>query len=164
MSRETWRVVAEFPDYEVSDCGLVRRRTPGVNTFPARIKSQRKAHHGYMEVSIGARPNVRKRLVHRLVAEAFIGPLCAGLQVNHKDFDRTNNRVENLEIVSASENVQYSHRNGRGRRKLSPEQEDEIRQRYESGSVSHSALAREFGLSKAGVHYAIKRGAARCAQ
>jgi hypothetical protein len=49
--------------------------------------------------------------VHRLVAEAFIGG-SDGLQVNHKDGDKKNNAVFNLEYVTASENVLHAVRNG----------------------------------------------------
>lgn len=49
---------------------------------------------------------------HRLVAELFIGEISQGMQVNHKDGDKGNNHVSNLEIVSAKENVKHMHDTG----------------------------------------------------
>ncbi len=54
----------------------------------------------------------RTRKVHRLVAEAFIGPIASGLTVNHLDGNKANNDVENLEIVTRAENSQHAMRTG----------------------------------------------------
>jgi len=53
----------------------------------------------------------RQRYVHRLVAEAFLGdpPSLQHCQVNHKDGDRDNNRVTNLEYVTRSQNIRHSY-------------------------------------------------------
>jgi alpha-ketoglutarate-dependent taurine dioxygenase len=50
--------------------------------------------------------------VHRLVAEAWIGPIPEGYTVNHKDMNKFNNSVENLEIVTVSENLKHAWENG----------------------------------------------------
>lgn len=47
--------------------------------------------------------------VHRLVAEAFLGP--SNLTVNHIDEDPSNNTLENLEYMTSAENCNYGHRN-----------------------------------------------------
>jgi hypothetical protein len=59
--------------------------------------------------SDGKRSN---QLVHRLVAQAFIGFIDRGFEVNHKDGDKTNNCVSNLEIVTRSENCTHAIRTG----------------------------------------------------
>jgi hypothetical protein len=50
--------------------------------------------------------------VHRLVAEAFIGPIPEGFEVNHKDGCKTNANADNLEIVTARQNIQHAIRLG----------------------------------------------------
>jgi len=67
---------------------------------------------GYLVVYVG---NNRSMGVHRLVAMAFIpnDDKETKTEVNHKDFNRKNNNVENLEWISHSDNVKYSWKNGR---------------------------------------------------
>lgn len=58
---------------------------------------------------------IRKyRLAHRMVWEAFVGPIPDGLETNHKDSNRTNAGLSNLELMTRAQNVAYefSH-NGR---------------------------------------------------
>lgn len=49
---------------------------------------------------------------HRLVAEMFLGGIPKGMQVNHKDGNKENNHVSNLEVVSAKENIKHMHDSG----------------------------------------------------
>lgn len=46
-------------------------------------------------------------LVHKLVYLAHVGPIPEGLVINHKDEDKSNNQVENLELLTQSQNVRY---------------------------------------------------------
>lgn len=67
--------------------------------------------HGYKIVLLPLlnQNGKRKRFyVHRLVADHFIGPVPKGSVINHIDYNKANNRVENLEIVTQSENVRHS--------------------------------------------------------
>lgn len=63
--------------------------------------------NGYLYVSLSKGGRRKNFYVHRLIAEAFIGN-ADGLVINHKNFIRADNRVENLEIVTQLENIQYS--------------------------------------------------------
>jgi hypothetical protein len=74
---------------------------------------------GYLAVVVGYKRTKSGRLggvlkyIHRLVATAFIPNEENLPQVNHKDFDKSNNSVENLEWISRADNIQHSHDNGR---------------------------------------------------
>lgn len=95
-------------------------------------------------------------LIHRLVAKAFFGDL-KDLEVNHKDFNPLNNRIENLELCTGAENVRHSIKAGRylnakknmrkNFKRLSDRQINQIR----SSESSLSNLARKFDRS----HYTI---------
>ncbi|HDR4494270.1 TPA: HNH endonuclease [Bacillus cereus biovar anthracis] len=80
-------------------------RNDGVKlTFKEKEVKQRENEFGYMIVSIDKK--VRK--VHRMVAIAFLGKK-DGLDVNHKDGDKKNNNISNLEWVTRSENIKHSY-------------------------------------------------------
>lgn len=68
---------------------------------------------GYLSVTPMINGKSRPIAVHRLIGEAFLGPIPAGHVTNHKDHDRLNNRVENLEYVTQAENVAKAIARGR---------------------------------------------------
>lgn len=68
--------------------------------------------HGYITVSLCKDGQVHKFYVHRLVAVTFLGEK-PGMEVNHKDENRSNNRLENLEWVTANQNCNYGNHNYR---------------------------------------------------
>lgn len=68
---------------------------------------------GYHRLQLASGEGTKNKLVHVLVAEAFIGPAPADdHQINHKDGDKQNNRDSNLEWVTQSENMQHAYDNG----------------------------------------------------
>lgn len=112
---EEWRPVADHPDYEVSNAGRVRRAVDGPgNTWAGRVLVCAVASTGYRAVSLQDRRTgkQKQRLVHRLVALAFLGPAPQGTQVNHKDGVKTNNRPTNLEYVTPKQNTHHAMRAG----------------------------------------------------
>ena len=68
---------------------------------------------GYYQVSLSKDGKTIKRRLHRVVAEAFVGGYFDGAEVNHIDFDRTNNAASNLEWISHQDNIAHSYSNGR---------------------------------------------------
>src|ERR1700761_5934498 len=100
---EKWKPCEGFGDYEVSDRGRVRsiKRDPPTILKPADVR-------GYRQVVFWIDGKQTSRLVHRLVAIAFIGsPPTPDHTVNHKDYDKSNNLPSNLEWMGQAENNRY---------------------------------------------------------
>lgn len=107
--QEEWKVFSNG-NYAVSNHGRVKRVTIGRRTWPGRFLKPTLMKIGYHQV----RPVINGRnvhmYVHALVAEHFIGakpPLC---EVNHKDGNKTNNHVSNLEYVTHGDNMRHAFR------------------------------------------------------
>lgn len=102
IEREEWRPVVNFETwYEVSDLGRVRRRIRPDRPLAPGLKK------GYCGVSLCVRNRITQRLVHTLVAEAFLGMPPDGMEVSHEDNNRSNNRLENLRYVTHAQNMQH---------------------------------------------------------
>ena len=102
---EEWRPVVGYEGlYEVSDWGRVKNRF-------GRMIAQETSKNDYLRVHLWKNGLSYHKSIHRLVAEAFIPNLDNLPQVNHKDEDRTNNNVENLEWCTSSYNINYGDRN-----------------------------------------------------
>jgi hypothetical protein len=97
---EQWRQIPEY-DYEASSLGRIRNRHKRI------LKLQRKGD--YLCVSLRLNGESKSHLVHRLVAYAFID-FDHALQVNHINGDKHDNRIENLEPVTPSQNVLHAKR------------------------------------------------------
>lgn len=104
---EEWRTVSEDSNYIVSNTGRVRR--VGSNKDHS-LKS--KGENGYLSVDLYSNGKRKIRRVHRLVAKEFIPNPNNKPQVNHKDGNRQNNNVDNLEWVTGKENCQHAWKNG----------------------------------------------------
>lgn len=142
-----WKPVEGYARYEVSDDGRVRN-TDG------RELARRVRENGYVTVGLHCRGKGQREFrVHRLVAAAFIPNPEQKPEVNHKDCDRANNQVANLEWVTRYGNV--THANDAGRRAsatnpkvphaLSADDVMNIRVRYAAGETA-VALGKVFGV------------------
>lgn len=155
MEEELWAVVPGHADYQISNLGRVKSFRKG----PPRILKPTKARVGYLQITLPGRPVV---YVHHLVAEAFLGPRPKGLQINHKDGDKTNNAATNLEYCGHGDNVRHMFRTGlttgiaetHVRAILNNDQVRRIKSRLANGEHPRS-IAPEFGVSISTI-YAIK--------
>ena len=107
MKREHWKVIEEFPDYEVSDKGRIRRLTPAKHTYKGKIKKTYISNVGYELVFFSKKDKIYSRTVHRLVAIAFLPKPDGCDEINHKDENKLNNTVENLEWCTHKYNMNY---------------------------------------------------------
>lgn len=99
--KEKWRVIEEFPNYEVSSLGRVRSLKTGT------IKKPFISDQGYYKVQLYKKSKKSNQRVHRLVAKAFIANPGAKPQINHKNVNRLDNCVANLEWVTDEENLEH---------------------------------------------------------
>jgi hypothetical protein len=128
-------------------------------------KSGKKMKSDYCFGYRGVQPNPGKSKrfrVHRLVAEAFIPNPENKPYINHKNFNRADNRVQNLEWCTAKENSQHTSMHKRFNTpkgensvhaKLSAEQVNKIRNTFKSGCRTNGqrALGKRFGVSKSAI-------------
>ena len=101
MDAEIWVTITACPEYEVSTHGRVRNRKRN----KIKVLSQRR--NGYLQTTLFVDHTPRYRLVHRLVAEAFVANPRHKKCVNHIDGVKINNHQNNLEWVTAQENTQH---------------------------------------------------------
>ncbi|GAB3388220.1 HNH endonuclease signature motif containing protein [Lysobacter fragariae] len=128
--------IPELPHTYVAEDGSIWSDHPG-NRWRGKLHQLKPADNGrgYLRV----RCHGKSRSVHLLVASAYIGPRPDGKEVNHKDGNKQNNRPDNLEYVTHSENMGHCFRAGLGNpptgqrhhmTTLSEEQVAELRAEY----------------------------------
>lgn len=115
MEIEIWKDIKGYEGrYQVSNLGRIRRLEclgSDGRKLKELIKKPTLANNGYMMIWFNTNKKTKAFLVHRLVAEAFIPNPNNLSQVNHKDENKINNRVENLEWCTHLFNQMYGNRN-----------------------------------------------------
>lgn len=97
-----WKIIENHSNYEISDDGLVRNRKTG------KILKPVKTYNGYLRVGIDG----KLCRIHRLVADAFLIKIDGCTQINHKDGNKQNNSVDNLEWCTVSQNIIHAQKMG----------------------------------------------------
>lgn len=104
---EIWKPIKGFDDYEVSNFGNVRSyKRKNVYLLKKHINQK-----GYHRVRLAKDNEGKMYFLHRIVAHNFIGDI-ENLEINHKDGNKQNNNVDNLEIVTKSENTKHAYETG----------------------------------------------------
>jgi hypothetical protein len=103
-SSEEWKAVAGFPRYECSTFGRFR------NCKTGRYLGGTYVHNGYLHVGPVRDGKQVPQLAHRLIAQTFLEPPSAAhCVVNHKNKNRSDNRLSNLEWATRSYNAKHGH-------------------------------------------------------
>lgn len=116
---ETWKEITWTDGlYYVSNMGNVKKvggkqfgRKVYKSNSEERILNQQVQNSGYLIVKLYVKPKHYTCLVHRLVMQAFVGDN-PGMDVNHKNGDKHDNRLSNLEWCSRKENMEHCSKNG----------------------------------------------------
>lgn len=145
---EIWKTIKSYPTHEVSNTGKIRGKERYVNIRDGRkrkVKSRIISTHfnkitGYECVCLKFKG--KTEYVHRFIAEAFIENPFSKKTVNHKNGIKSDNRIENLEWATQSENILHAFRTGlssgknrvkRKFRKLNPTQVKIIKECFSMG-------------------------------
>lgn len=161
MNTETQNLaeIRQIPGYEglysaTSDGRIYRHPRP--RSKPGFLKLR--TNTTYLRVPLWKDGNITWHHLHRLVASAFIPNPLDKPQVNHKNCNKHDNRVQNLEWVTRRENWEHARDNGAYRgRMLSEEEIVELCGLHDTGRYTRQKLANQFGISLSSVHRHIAR-------
>ena len=166
---EIWKDIPEFKGfYQVSNIGRVKsldRVDSNGRKRPMKILQLNPDSDGYLIVGLHKNGKCKTAKIHRLVAEAFIQNPNRYKEVNHKDENKKNNSVENLEWCTTQYNLTYGHRlecakgENNHLHKLTKEQVIEIRRMYKKGDpqLGQSALGRKYGVAHGSIAWIVNR-------
>lgn len=162
---ERWKRIDGFPTYEISSLGRVKSLGEKSNHKSA-VLLHPPLVRGYRQICLWKNAKGTYYKVHRLVAEAFIPREDGKPYVNHKDGNKENNTVENLEWCTAKENTQHAMKTGlRGKQdgrknkkcrrviQIDPLDNSQVNEFY-----SLREMARQTGFARCSVAQAIKEG------
>lgn len=149
--QEIWRPVVEAPEsYEISNLGRVRSITRPRFDGRGILKSRMMTpilNQGYPRVTLRINGETYYRFPHVMVAAAFIGPCQDGQEVRHKNGDRSNPALDNLEYGTRADNIADCKRHGTFRNGASHLTEELVRQIAARPNDILRVLAEEFNVS-----------------
>ena len=118
---EIWKEVKGYEDYEISNLGRVKSlartiyKTDGTTqAHKERFLKPSFSNGGYLKVSLSNNFKVKTKRIHQLVAEAFLNHVPDGMNlvVDHMNAVKTDNRLDNLQIITTRENSSKDKKEG----------------------------------------------------
>lgn len=108
--KEIWKPIAGYEGhYEVSNLGNIKSLN---KRHKGNLLAPQRNHKGYLRVNLWKNNKKKIRMIHRLVAEAFLLNPNNYKQINHKDGNKENNCITNLEWCTAKHNMEHAYKSG----------------------------------------------------
>lgn len=160
---EIWKEVKGFEnDYEISNLGRLRTKERfvkhykgGVRKYKSELKKIRLNTKGYLRCNLKKDGKRYDFTIHRLVALSFLKEDKKRVFVNHKNGIKTDNRLENLEWCTQSENIEHAVKNRLIKTKLSDKEAMEIK----NSKLSNRKLGKIYNIDST-IVWRIKNGKA----
>lgn len=122
LKKEVWKTIKGFEDYEVSNYGKIKslkrtmiKKNYNGTLIPIELKERIiVGNNKYMHkaICLKSKLNTLKTSIHREVYKSFIGEIPYKYVINHKDGDKSNNNLYNLECITQSENIKHAYNSG----------------------------------------------------
>ncbi len=175
MKKEDWKPVINFEDsYIVNNLGEVKSldRMINIRRGNQRFKFNKKGktlkpkltHDGYFETTLIKNQKRKYIRTHRIVAFAFISNKLGKPCINHKDGNKLNNNINNLEWVTVKENTIHAYKNnlikirrGESLSDLKDSQVREIRKLHKNKTLTQRQIAKKFGVGKNCIWHIVHR-------
>lgn len=167
MDKEIWKDIIGYEGYYVvSSLGRVKRVRYGNRHDKNKTLACWANQGGYLYFAASIKKIKKNVSVHSAVAEAFIGSIPEGFEINHKDGHKDNNTPENLEYVKHAENLTHAHRTGLHKNNcedcnLSQHTNDQVLKIIElfNKGITRKEIQKEFNISHTGLQMILEKTA-----
>jgi len=144
------KIIAEYTDYVIYDTGIIKSLKHNKIILLKYVLDR----YGYPIICLSTNGKSKTFKIHRLVAQTFIPNPDNKPQVNHKDGNKQNNRVDNLEWVTRKENEKHAVENGLKGHKLLENDVLAIHGLYLSG-MTRKEIGLIYGVTDTHIYYIV---------
>jgi len=170
LNDENWKKIKDWEDYYIHPSGFVKSVKVLINKQKKTITIKEKilkmfTVKGYLSVNLvkikNGKETRKSARVHRLVAESFLKKINGKTQVNHKDRNKLNSNINNLEWCTPSENEKHSYKklgkitNGIKRRKIPVQEINKIKKLYKKG-ITQKEIANKYKVDQSTISNIIR--------